>query len=337
VTSPQPEWTIRPGTPDDTDAVQELFRVVFGYDRGRGHHAWKFGANPAGPPVLALAEHSGQVVGQYALWPTRLRIGKDVLLGAQSLDTMTHPDFRGQGMFTRLARECMAYAEERGVDVLFGFPNAASYPGFVRKLDWDHVGDVPQYVRILRPSGHDRVPTWAGPVLDATARLIPSGRRRGATASESPPDPLLVERLSTQLQRSGECAVDRSASYLEWRFAPESGRRYTWVADREGEAVAIWGRDSNSGRAYLAELVGRSPSSSAAVLAETIRMASDAGCTELVATASQGEGPALLRRAGFLRRASLPLIVRKLTTRVLPGNVHDFRSWSIFGADLDTY
>ncbi|GAA4386358.1 hypothetical protein GCM10023153_00030 [Ornithinibacter aureus] len=170
-------WTVRPGTAEDASALQEPFHVVFAHDRGEEHHSWKFDANPAGPPVLAVAEDDGRLVGQYALWPVRLAVGSEVLLGAQSLDTMTHPDYRGQGMFTTLAKEAMTFAADRGVEVLFGFPNSASYPGFVTKLDWDHTGDVPHHSRVLRPSAHPRVPGWAGRAADLAARLIPSGAR----------------------------------------------------------------------------------------------------------------------------------------------------------------
>jgi predicted N-acetyltransferase YhbS len=220
---PAPAWTIRQGTSDDSEALRDLFTVVFGRDRGQEHPAWKFDRNPAGPPVLALAEHEGRVVGQYALWPVRLRVGKEVLLGAQSLDTMTHPDYRGQGMFPRLAVEAMRFAEQRGVEVLFGFPNAASYPGFVNKLDWDHTGDVPQYARVLRPSGHPRIPGWAGPVTDALAAGLPSGPHSGFSTQSIAPDGEALVRLWAEGCQADECAVERDEAYVQWRFDPSSG------------------------------------------------------------------------------------------------------------------
>ena len=328
-------WTIRPGTAEDGEALRELFAVVFGAERGSAQHAWKFDANPAGPPVLAVAEDAGRLVGQYALWPQRLRLGTEVVQAAQSLDTMTHPDYRGQGMFTVLAKEAMGYAEERGIEVLFGFPNSASYPGFVTKLDWDHVVDVPNWTRVLRPSGHARVPGWAGPVTDAGARLLPKGASADR-ARRIDSDPELLSGLAGQAHGKGVVGVDRAPDYLAWRFDAASERDYQWLAVG-ADAVAVWGRDATTGRAYLADLAGSDAPSTAAALAGVIGQAAAAGCTELVACGQRDGLGSLLRRAGFVRRATLPLITRKLTTRVLPANVHSAGSWSVFGADLDTY
>jgi GNAT superfamily N-acetyltransferase len=335
-----PAWSVRQGTPEDSPALQRLFTDVFGVERPETHHHWKFDDNPAGPQVLAVAEHEGRIVGQYALWPMRLTVGRETVLAAQSLDTMTHPDYRGQGMFTRLAKEAMGYAAERGVEVLYGFPNAASYPGFVRKLDWDHTGDVARYVRVLRPSAYDRVPGWAGPVADAAARAIPTGPA-GAVGSSRPTDDELVSLLGQGVTDDWTTYVCRDAAYLRWRFDPLSGLDYRWVTARDASgtltAVAVWGTELRSGRAVLSELLATSPDAAATVLAETVRQARDAGRSELVAFGQRPGLGALLRRAGFIRRGGLPLIVRKLTGRVIPGNVHLHEGWAIFGADLDTF
>lgn len=330
-------WTVRPGTASDASALRELFLVVFGHDRGEEHHSWKFDANPAGPPVLAVAEDDGRLVGQYALWPVRLAVGSEVLLGAQSLDTMTHPDYRGQGMFTTLAKEAMGFAADRGVEVLFGFPNAASYPGFVSKLDWDHTGDVPHFSRVLRPSAHPRVPRWAGSAADLAARLIPSGPG-GARVAPAAPEALAA--LHAEHGPTSGCRVERSAQYLAWRLAPGFGKDYEWVFvgdPARPDAIAVWGRDLATDRAVLAELVGRTPHAMSAALAGVIERATATGRSELVAITQHTGAHSLLRRAGFLSRGALPLIVRKLTTRVIPGNVHRHETWAVFGSDLDTY
>jgi hypothetical protein len=130
--------------------------------------------------------------------------------------------------------------------------------------------------------------------------------------------------------------VDRSAEYLAWRYDPASERHYRWVAQGRA-ALAVWGHDPKTGRAYLAELSGSDATSTSAALAGAIEAAAAAGATELVANGQREGLPRLLRRAGFVRRATLPLITRKLTTRILPSNVLLASQWSVFGADLDTY
>lgn len=335
-----PAWTTRESRPEDAEGLKALFREVFGHDRAEGHYEWKFGDNPAGPPIVSVAQDGDRIVGQYALWPMKLRLGPEVILGAQSLDTMTHPSYRGQGMFTRLAKEAMQSAADHDVEVLVGFPNTQSYPGFIRKLDWDHTGDVPLYVRPLHPSRQGRIPSWAGPVADLAARLIPGGARRGfQIGTVKPARPEMEALLDACTRHSTSCQVERNPEYLNWRFDQASGMRYTWIsAYRNGslQAVAVWGVDPRSDNAVIAELLGTDNTSKGAALAEAIKQARGAGCP-MIHTVGQGDGlSSLMRRAGFIHRGGLPLIVRKLTPRVLGANIHNHPTWTIFGADLDT-
>ena len=125
-------------------------------------------------------------------------------------------------------------------------------------------------------------------------------------------------------------------------MAPRAGfgRDYEWLVVGDGarpDAMAVWGRDQATDRAVLAELVGSTPQATSAALAGVIARATEERRSELVAIIQHTGAVPLLRRAGFLSRGSLPLIVRKLTTRVIRGNVHRHDGWAVFGSDLDTY
>ena len=334
-------WQVREATPEDDPALAELFRAVFGFDRGVEHAAWKFRANPAGASVLAIAEVGDKIVGQYALWPTPLRLGGRVIQGAQSLDTMTHPDYRGQGMFTVLAEECMRYAAARGIELLYGFPNENSQPGFLRRLDWDHTGDIPAWFRPLAIGRHKRVPGWLGPAADAATRLLPSGAARGVELREGMPG---ADELAALLEawhaKASPCSVDRDVQRMAWRFDEASGMRYRWVsAWRDGKlcSVGVWGTDIRNGNALLAELLGAEPDANEAVLSTMLAAAREAGCPLMHAISSRPTLASTLKRCGFMQRQGLPLIVRKLTTRTLGANAHTHANWDIFGCDLDTF
>lgn len=334
-------WTVREATPDDDVALAGLFRLVFGFDRSSTHYRWKFADNPAGAPVIALAEDRGEVVGQYALWPVQLRLGLTTANGAQSLDTMTHPDYRGQGMFTVLAEECMRYAMARGIEALYGFPNENSYPGFVRKLDWDCTGLVSMWVRPINIGSHKCVPRWIAPAATAISKVLPYGSRPGYELIERMPTSFELEPLlSVTRTRREFCSVERTGAYLSWRFSSDSAMRYRSIcATRGGElrAFGVWGTDIRSGNAMLCELLGEDLDALRAVLAACVEQASAAECPLMLSVSSRVGLETILRGAGFFRRAGIPLIVRKLTARTLGANVHEHANWEIFGADLDTF
>lgn len=334
-------WQVREAGPGDEPQLGELFKRVFGFDRGVAHYQWKFTNNPAGPPVIAVAEDAGRIVGQYALWPTPLRLGGKVVAGAQSLDTMTHPDYRGQGMFTVLAEECMGYAAARCIVALYGFPNENSQPGFVRKLDWDCTGEIDVLMRPLKASRHKSTPAWAAPLADALGQWMPRGSAGRFELREGVPAAADVDTLLAQWREgAAHCSVERSAERYAWRFDAQSGMQYRWCCAYDGQqlaAFAVWGIDIRNGNAVLSELIATQPDAARAALSGALGAALAAQCPVMLAVCQRGSVGPVLRRAGFMRRSGLPLIVRKLTIRTLGANVHTHANWDVFGADLDTF
>lgn len=334
-------WIVREANQNDSPGLAELFRNVFNFDRGEDHYRWKFFDNPDGPPVISVAEDAGKLVGQYALWPTRMRLGSAVVLGAQSLDTMTHPDYRRQGMFTVLTEHCMNLATDRGVEVLYGFPLENTIQGFIHKLDWQCTGNVPIWIRPLHPSKHYRVPNWASPFADIVSKVLPKGNcRQFHLENAIPAKPSLELLLNEWRSQKGRCRVERTYERFLWRYSENSGMKYRWVAAYEGEhlkSIAIWGVEIRNGNAVLAEVIGMEPDAIEAAISWVIRQALQSDCPLLLAVSSLISVNSIFKRTGFFQRGSLPLIVRKLTARTLGANIHMHELWDIFGADLDTF
>lgn len=100
---------------------------------------WLYRANPDGAAVGFDAWEGERLAAHYACVPAHARIhGRDarVLL---SLNTATHPDFQGKGLFTRLAALTYEAGAAQGFDGCYGVANANSTPGFLRKLGFQLV------------------------------------------------------------------------------------------------------------------------------------------------------------------------------------------------------
>ena len=102
--------------------------------------AWRYRDNPAGTVVGADAWSGDTLAAHYVTCPLRANVEGQVLKGLLSLNTATHPDFQGQGLFTRLARSAYDQAAELGHDFVIGVANAQSTPGFLGRLGFQHVG-----------------------------------------------------------------------------------------------------------------------------------------------------------------------------------------------------
>jgi GNAT superfamily N-acetyltransferase len=336
-------WAVREATAADAEQINRLFVETMQMTRAIDHDRWKFWENPFGDPYVMLASDGGRIVGQYALWPTPLRLGAIEIKGAQSLDTMTHPDYQGQGMFTVLANACFEVARSHGCEVLYGFPNGNSYHGFVKRLNWDHTGNVPLFSRILRPSRHPRIAPALGPVADFAASLIPTRSVGGVDVRPGrPSDDDIIRLLDAGRADRDVCRVSRTPTWYDWRFAERSGRRYEWFSVYRGgllEGWSVWGRDilTDFPRGLLADVVATDHDVAVAAVGASISAARLAGVSVLVCATNERTTIRALRRCFFMRYNQIALIVRGLTTRTLPANIHDHGAWRVLPADLDTF
>ncbi|HEY3249926.1 MAG TPA: GNAT family N-acetyltransferase [Ignavibacteria bacterium] len=86
----------------------------------------------------------------YGVFPLHVENKNQVILAAQSGDTMTHSAHRGKGLFYNLATQTYKLAEQIGIKFVYGFPNTNSFHGFM-KLKWTHDGNIKKY-RIKVPA-----------------------------------------------------------------------------------------------------------------------------------------------------------------------------------------
>ena len=78
----------------------------------------------------------GEPVAYYGVIPCLIKFKDEVMLSAQSADTMTHPQHRYKGMFVDLSNRAFELCRQLGIRLVFGFPNQNSYHGAVNKLGW---------------------------------------------------------------------------------------------------------------------------------------------------------------------------------------------------------
>ena len=101
--------------------------------------AWLYVANPDGPAVGFDAWDGERLAAHYVCIPARAWVeGREVPV-LLSLNTATHPDYQGKGLFTKLAAMTFDAGANAGFDGVYGVANANSTPGFVRKLGFQLV------------------------------------------------------------------------------------------------------------------------------------------------------------------------------------------------------
>lgn len=100
---------------------------------------WLYCRNPDGQAIGFDAWEGDQLAAHYVCVPARVALGGTIVKAMLSLNTATHPDFQGKGLFTKLAALTYEAGAAAGFDCVFGVANGNSTGGFVRKLGFQLV------------------------------------------------------------------------------------------------------------------------------------------------------------------------------------------------------
>ncbi len=217
---PSGDIEIREHDPAEDGAVLDLLAASLGWVPDTEHRAffeWKHRQNPFGASPAWVAVDDGRVVGFRTFLRWELRYGGDDLRRAvRAVDTATHPDWQGRGIFSSLTRHALAAVTAEGVDFVFNTPNDQSRPGYL-KLGWQDVGRLGA---VARPTSLRALPRIAASRVPADKWSLPS--QAGVPAADALADGDGVERLLASILAPPGLSTARSVPYLRWRygFAP---------------------------------------------------------------------------------------------------------------------
>jgi GNAT superfamily N-acetyltransferase len=179
--------------------------------------AWLYVDNPDGKAVGYDAWDGERLAAHYVCIPARAWVEGLEVPVLLSLNTATHPDYQGKGLFTKLAAMTFEAGASQGYDGVYGVANANSTPGFVRKLGF-------QLVRPLE------------------ARIGVGGLRHGARAA---PAALSFERSWSADALRWRCANPHNPVFVKdgagkLRFhAAASGHKLPAYAELDAGGVAL--------------------------------------------------------------------------------------------------
>ena len=233
---------IRHVTPDDVYGIVDLLEGAFGGWPNFSiecspvdHWLWKYVANPYDMGSSLVYEVDGEIVGCSHDVPNKLRIGGEELLSDLGSDLAVHPDYRGQGISTKI-REFNWDAKKR-----FGYEFAyfvTSNPRLIENYERTREPfpyTVYNYVMIFDvdlqlekiPVKDPQVKKYGYMSLDVLNRL------RHTFAKKVEPEagdvvPITVfdesyQRFWMKVRDNYDFIVDRESIYMNWRFCDPRG------------------------------------------------------------------------------------------------------------------
>jgi GNAT superfamily N-acetyltransferase len=227
------ELAVRQARDDDLPQVLELLQSSLGWvpnEQYAAFYRWKHHANPFGRSPAWVAVDGQRIVGLRVWLRWRFVQGGRSWDAVRAVDTATHPDHQGRGIFRRLTTSSLEMLREQGISHVFNTPNGQSRPGYL-KMGWRQVGKLPTAVRFRSPMAaakavKARVPAdkWS---LESDA---------GVDAVEALADDAEVNALVAALP-ADRIRTDLDVEVLRWRygFAP---LHYRGV--REGGGIGLF-------------------------------------------------------------------------------------------------
>lgn len=124
----------------DKDRLKDLGRLyaeVFGVGVTDEYILKKYDTAYTGVENTGFIAYShNKPIAYYGVIPCFIQSGNEIILAAQSADTMTHPKYRYKGMFARLSNMTFDLCRELNIRLIFGFPNQDFYKAAINKSGW---------------------------------------------------------------------------------------------------------------------------------------------------------------------------------------------------------
>jgi len=212
------ELEIREYTDADEPAVLELLQASLGWvpdDQYARFFAWKHHENAFGRSPAWVALDGDRIIGFRILLRWEYVRDGAIVRAVRAVDTATHPDAQGRGVFSRLTLHAIERLREDGVGFVFNTPNDQSRPGYL-KMGWQPVARLPV---LVSPRSLPSIVAIARARVPADKWSRPTGA--GRAAPEVFADRGAVAALLDATRVDGGLQTNRTPEYMAWRYGFE--------------------------------------------------------------------------------------------------------------------
>lgn len=217
---------LRSASPSDLPKILQLFECCLGTKGGSPTEAfwkWKHELNPFGESPVLLAEDNGEVIGLRAFLCWNWKWGNKILRSYRAVDTATHPEWQGKGIFRELTLSLWKQVQQADKGTfIFNTPNQISKPGYL-KMGWKVLGKPPVSLSILPL-----------PILKSESNL----ERSYSLLSGFNWD-VLGENCSSSDDDFMRTSI--SPDFLRWRYKTIPDRKYgAWIYETGNGAAVLF-------------------------------------------------------------------------------------------------
>lgn len=315
---------------------------------------WEYLQNPDGNALITVGEINQIIVSQYIVLPHLYSIDKKLIPGSLSVNTLTHPDFRGNNIFEKLALDTFNRCKQENIFFTIGFPNPVSHPIINKKQIFESAGYLTLLFKSFNPIStlisyfkNTNKKTGNEIILTISDRFLSTQSDIGFLDLDK--DAGKYEEFLQKFNDEKQNVTLRSLKYLKWRYFNIPSRKY-FLFKQETEnkiktiviirAKYIYGLRCG----ILVDLMTHTNSADIKILFNTINEIVKDNKLDLIFSAipSHSMEFKLLKSVGFysfpkfLLPQKLAFIVKR-HLEACPHSVTDFRKWFLTFGDYDIF
>jgi len=227
---------------------------------------WQFFENKTPIPFFVDIAYDNEVkrtAAIYATFSIGVKIDDDNRIACQSFDTITDIEYRGKGLYTKLAANVFKKGTESGLAFVYGFPNGNSIHGFASKHNWIIMDPVPFLIRPLKTQYFTKKIKGLGflPNVNLWNPFTRTKVKKGFTIRCEKAFPNAVNNLWINFSKNIGVAVNRNKAYLDWRYIQKPLENYCIAHCYNGENeysgfIVYCIKEKHNGKiAYIMELI----------------------------------------------------------------------------------
>jgi len=316
-------WAVRPGRPEDTQSILELFRTTFGKSMSEAAYRWKYLESPwlFKAPTTFVAAAGDRIVAHLGGTPLRLRLGQHELPAVQGCDVMVAPELRRHGIMSAVVRTANGAWADGGASLQLAVPTQ-NFDGLRERLDYRPTFRLGWLWRPLR-----------------LGALFP-GKGKGTVDVSRDEPGSEFDVLWESVDQEG--LVIRDRAWIAYRYAAAPGFDYQiLLARKDGRPVGylVYRVMEDRRSAWIADLFTAPADRTArgALVRAACSELRGAGVTAVRMFAAAGTPLSRdLRRAGFLpRRGAYDVRVVPLAPDLPWDMLRDPRRFFVTGGDFD--
>ncbi len=246
--------------PKDIELLYDAYNNFYGNDFSRGgvdcpavkKLKWLYLDNPAGMAFCCLAIDKHCIAGQYITIPINLIKQGRLIHAALSLNTFTHPAYRKQGVFVKLAEALFNYSAESGVDFTIGFPNMNSKHGFLKILNFIEPFPIYLFFKIISPSNKCglRMRKFFSKCSPGYMFNIMNPHPIIRIDLKSDLDAAWVDHLWQSVRNSKQTSIKKDGAWVRWRYTMNPIFQYKFLIaednDRQPLGYIVWNQSEGT-------------------------------------------------------------------------------------------